>query len=293
MRKNMLKIAIAVILFLAVVTLILVNVLKDKPGEMMSEAYELRIQEKSEEAALLFGKIAIMYPTSKHADKAYFEEGFERFVILYPKTRAEEKGVLLNLSSKAFNKVINDYPQSEFITESRKHLANICIEKGDSEQAVEHLQAVIASTEDPEEWQEVYSHVANTYDGRKEYSEAASYYRKVIEVNLPGRHFENAHLKLAEYYQIVALEGGGNSAESFQRIIDLLTGLLAAENNVSPETELRALLSYMIFSHLELGNLEQAEEIISLLESRQISPSARNLLTEYKMRIARLRNLGR
>jgi tetratricopeptide (TPR) repeat protein len=292
MRKNMLKIAIAVILVLVVISIIMAIVLRDKPGEMMEEAYDLRDDQRLQEAADLFGKVAIMYPTSKYADIALFEEGFSRFVIIYPKADNDQKGVLLMLSALAFTKVVEEYDQSEYISQARKYLAEICIEQGDDEGAVVHLQAVISLSEDPAQWEQIYSQVASAFDSRGEYSKAAAYYRRVIAVNLPGRYFENAHMKLAEYYQIFALENEDNPQESYQKIIDLFTSLLKEENKVSAETEQSALLSFMVGSYIELEQLDKAEEIISLLKTREIQSSDREILRNYEISIDRLRNMG-
>ena len=292
MRKNMLKIAVIVIFLLIIVISLSMILFRDRAGEMMQEAMDLRNGERYIDAADLYGQIAILHPDSEYADDSLFEMGFTYYVISYPKANYEDKGVYLKMALKAFNKIVSDYPESEFLEKTRIYIAEIYSLLGKIEESLENYEEASRMIKDKEKLQEIFQKIATNYEMLGAYNKSIEYLEKIIEINIPGRENENAYLALARYYRIAASNNNKESITYHNMVIDLMDGLLSSNKNIT-ETSHQEALMIKAHSLLELKRFDETRQALSSLEKMNVTPTNRALIEDYKDRLKRHSEMGK
>jgi tetratricopeptide (TPR) repeat protein len=292
MRKNMIKIAIVVIFLLAIVISLSMVLFRDRAGEMMQEAMDLRNKERYIEAADLYGQIAILHPDSEYADDSLFEMGFTYYVISYPKANYEDKGVYLKMALKAFNKIVEDYPESGYQEKTRIYMAEIYSILGKIDEALENYEVASGMVKDQEKLQEIFQKMATNYELQADYNKSIEYLKKIIEINIPGRENENAYLALARYYRIAASNNNKESNAYHSMVIDLMEGLLES-NEAITETSHQEALMIKAHSLLELKRFDETRLALSRLEKMNVTPTNRALIEDYKDRLKRHSEMGK
>lgn len=298
MRKKMIKLAITVIFVLTVVIITILIVFRDVPAEMMREAMGLREAEKFEEAADLFGKIALMYPESPVADDALFWQGHTYFVDIFPHVSVNDKGLYIKLSLNIFEELIEKYSGSSHLDEAHMNLGKIYTIVGEEEKALVSFEARLKLVDDPTVIQEIRYEMAKRYESLNKEDEATKELKEVIAIGTPSTSYENAYLKLASYYRIYAEEDDVDVDKYHEGIIDLLHHLLNGKVEVSDETR-KIALEASVLSLLELKRFDECEEALDRWEmlerSRgfEINPTTRDLINDYRNRLESHRKMGK
>lgn len=292
MRKNMLKTAVIVTAIIVVLAVIVTLALRDRAGEMMKEAFDLRSGGNITAAADIFGEVAIMYPDSRHAPNALYEMGFTYYVVLYPKAAEAEKGIYLKLAMDAFTRLIERYPDSEHVDDVNLYLAEIHGQRGEIEKALNYYEAVAETIDDPVQLQDIYYRMATAYEYLGAHEQAVDYLRRVISVGITGPKYENAHLTLARYYRIAAADNDSVAADHHRSIIELLKPLISSEDQISELTLQEALL-ITAYSQIELRRFNDATVTLDRLEKMRLTPENRSLIAVYRDRLRRQSTMGR
>lgn len=292
MRRNMLKLAVGIIVILSIFVTVILIMIRDVPGEMMKEAISLRDSGSSEAAAEKFGEVALVYPDSKYADEALFEKGFTYYYFMFPKAEFDDQGEFIRVARDSFETIVKKYPKSEYVEKSRLYLAEIYSALGEDEKALRNYEAAAMVITDPVELQEIYHFMAQKYDRVGRHEDALDSLKKIIELNITGRYYENAFLSLARYYRVAATESEDKSNEYFQRVIDLLRGLISREAEIS-ESTLQESLMIIAHSMLELKRFDECEATLDRLENLNVSQTNRALMADYRERLQRQRTMGK
>jgi len=264
------------ILILGAIISVALLLLRDRSGEMMMRAQELRDAGRAEEAAELFGQVALMAPGSPLAPEARFEEGFTYYVVKAPQEPAERRYVLRAMAEEAFRRLIEDYPECEYVQRARLFLGEIYSTTGDYERALEQYEAAIGGIADLESRQQVCLIMAQCYERSGQVGLAIERLRDIINLDRPGRYFEAAHLVLARYYYV-----GGHH----ERAVEQLRELLDSEVTFSSRQE-----AYVRLVEI-LVELERFDEANAALAELEVTPSNRALVEDLRDRISR-RSLG-
>ena len=264
--------------------------LRDNVDELMQQARELRDSGRLEEAADLFGQVALLYPQSKRAHEALFERGDTFYIYGLPDVSSQEKVVMRHMAEEAYRKLIKQYPDSPYLEQARLYLGEIYSilaidlrERGEQEKsmdyfelALEQYRVVVGEIEDREKQQEVLFRMAECHDGRKEYLEAAKRFKDVVRLGMigPGRYFETAHLSLANYY---------HRDGEYEAVINQLRALLRHNVPFKTKQEAYTRLADLL---LDLNRFQEASEALDMV---QINDSNRGLIAGYRDRIERRR----
>jgi tetratricopeptide (TPR) repeat protein len=257
--------------------------LRDNVDELMKEAFELRDRGRLDEAADLFGQVALLYPQSPRAPEALFERGDTFKVYGDPAAPEKEKAVNRAMAEEAFRRLIVKYPDSPNVFTARRYLGEIYTaiaadarERGDDEEALDNYslaldqyEAVVGRIEDPEERQEMLLVMAECHEGKREYSKAAVRCRDVIELGMlgQGRCFERAHLVLINYYHM---------AGEYEMVVAQLRELLRF-----PVPQATKQMAHLRLAGILL-DLNRFEEAGAALEQVIPTESNRDLIQEYK-----------
>ena len=293
MRKNMLKVAIIVIVVLIIITGLTMVLIHDEPGEMMKEAFALRDSGMNELAAAKFGDVALVYPDSKYADEALFEKGFTYYVILFPKADNQDKLVFIKLALNAFEKIVQNHPKSDLIDQTRLYLAEIYTAMQEDHKALVNYEAASKRVKDPAKLQEIYHFMAKNYESIGQLERAIDKLKMIIEMGMEGGYYyENAYLSLARFYRIAAEEDVENSEEFHKSVIQMLDQMINSGNQISSSTMQEA-LRWQVHSQLELKMFDDAEEVIERLEGMLLTPTNKALVEDYKGRLTRHKEMGK
>lgn len=292
MRIFLLKVMFGMIAILVSVVMISLYLFRDRAGEMYQKALELRNDGKSEEAADMFDLVATLYPESGYADDAIFEEGFTYYVVKVPKTDGIERGVLVRLAEDAFEQLIEKYPDSQLIEKARMYLGEIYTVMGEDAKALKHYEAVEETVTDPKKLQEIYHYLAGNYERLNFTDKAIEKLRKIIEIGIPGRFYEDAYLTLVRYYRVAAEVNDEKAGEYYNIVVDLLYNLLNGGNEISTSTRNESLLA-LVHSLLELKRYDEAEVALDQLPEHPSSSANRALIEDYRDRIKRHKMMGK
>lgn len=292
MRRFILKVMLIMIAILVSVVLLLTYLFRDRAAEMYQEALELRNDGKSEEAADMFALVATLYPDCQYADDAKFEEGFTYYVIKVPKTEGIERGVMVRLAEGAFEKLIEKYPESPLVEKSRMYLGEIYTAMGEDAKALKHYEAVEKTVTDPKQLQEIYHYLASNYERLNFTDKAIDRLRRIIEIGIPGRFYEDAYLTLVRYYRVAAEVNDEMAGEYYKIVVDLLYKLLGSGNEISEPTRNESLLA-LVHSLLELKRFEEAEVALDQLPKQPASSANRALIDDYRDRLQRHKMMGK
>lgn len=292
MRKFLLKVMFGIITILVLVVVVSLFLFRDHAGDMYKQALELRNDGKNEEAADMFGLVATLYPESKYADDAIFEEGFTYYVVKVPKTEGMEKGVLVRLAEDAFEQLIDKYPESQLIEKARMYLGEIYTAMGDDAKALKHYEAAEKIVTDPKKLQEIYHYLAGSYERLNLTDKAIEKLRKIIEIGIPGRFYEDAYLTLVRYYRVAAEVNDEKAGEYYKIVVDLIYNLLDSGNEISESTRNESLLA-LVHSLLELKRYDEAEVALDQLPKHPASSANRALIDDYRDRIKRHSMMGK
>ena len=264
-------VAISILIAGAIVAAALL-LLRDRSDEMMRRAQELRDVGRAEEAAELFGQVALMAPGSPLAPEARFEEGFTYYVVMAPQEPAARRNVLRAMAEEAFRRLIEDYPESEYVQRVRLFLGEIYTAMGDHERALEQYEAAIGGIDDLESRQQVCLAMAQCYERSGQVGPAVERLRDIINIGRPGRYFEAAHLMLARYYYV---------AGHRERAVEQLRELLGTEVAFSSRQE-----AYVRLVEI-LVELERFDEANAALTELEVTLSNRALIEDLRDRISR------
>lgn len=294
----MLKYAISVILFMVVLGGTAFFFLTDQVGVKLKKAIDMRDREQHEEAANLFGEIALMHPQSPHADKALFEQGFTYLIKIAPKVEQNQKPVYLKLAGNAFRSIISDYAQSRFLKDSLVYMAKISSELGELDQAINYYSQACEEIEDPAEKQKIFFNMVRNFELMNRHDLALEKLQEIIAIGQPGVYLENAYLTLAGYYRIVARERPHEKLDAYGSLLQLLSDMIQKDEISTPSR--RDALMLMAEAFFELDRYERCEEVLQMIESLESEDKTFTLketdvmaIEGYRKRIDQHRRMGK
>lgn len=300
MRKLVLIGAAAAVALVVLIggVIVLIGLLTNDPAyELIRRADELSISsdtagetgeegasalEGIEEAADLYGQVALIAPESPRAPEALFKMGQAYYMLISPRVPEQERGEKRRMAEDAFLQLIERYPDSSLVPAARKQLGEIYMAGATAggvwdpaeqyEKAVEQYEILVGQTEDAVERQEISFNLAICCERLGKYDMAIRHLTDIINLGAEGMHFESAHLMLARYF---------SEAGRHDRAVEQLEQLLGHE--VSDPTYQDAHIR-LVSSLLQLERFEDAEAALGKVEE---SATNKDLIEDYKDRIRR------
>jgi tetratricopeptide (TPR) repeat protein len=298
LRKKMLKYAlmsIALVLSLGALAFLFLN---DSVAQKLNKAIEMRDDGDPEEAANLFGKIALMYPQSEHADDALFEQGFTYLIKVAPKVDESEKAVYLTLAGNAFNSLIQNYDESDLVGQSLIYMAQIKSDMREFDEAIDYYQRAVEKMANPEDIQRIYFEMFRNYESLGQSQQAIEKLRQIIDIGNESVYLENSYLTLAGYYRMVARDQPAESVDAYGAMIALLQTMLE-KSGISTASRRDALL-LVAEAYFELDRYDQCETALTLVEDLESKDESFSLeetdmlaIEGYRKRIALHLQMGK
>lgn len=268
----------AVIGSIAVVVVLFLLLGLDGVGSLMRQAAELREAGDYEKAADLYWQAAMMNPDLPGAAEALFEAGFTYYVVGKPKAVGERKqSELSKAAEQAFTRLIEKYPESSYVKQTRLELRKLYMDSDDYGKAIEQLEAVVGSIKEPRERQSVCLDMATCYERLGRVELAIGRLKDIINLSQAGETFEQAHLILARFYHQAGLH-----EQAVVLLNQLLHGPISYHTKQASYTRLAGYL-------LELHRFEEA---MAALDQVEVNSSNRAMINDLRDRIRRRSNPG-
>jgi len=275
-RRKMLIAAAVAAIVVAVVVWLLSSL--DSIDSYISRAEELRETGEIEKAADLFWQAALMKPDSERAAEALYEAGYTYYVIGEPRLTDERKRAEMAMAARqAFLRLIERYPRSPYVLQSRLELGKIYTELGEFEKALEQYKQVVGMIDDPEKRQEVCLRMAECYERLGQIEMAIARLTDIFNLGPRGNTYETARIVLARYYE---------SAGLYARAVTQLEQLLSGKVSFPTRQEANARLASNL---LELNRFQAA---IAALDRIEVDSSNRDKINDLRERILRRSSPG-
>ncbi len=276
MRSKLIIAAVVGAVAVAVVLFLLLGF--DGVGNLMRQAAELREAGDFEKAADLYWQAAMMNPDSPVAAEALYEAGFTYYVVGIPKAVGERKqSELSKAAEQAFTRLIDRYSESSYVKQARLELGELYMDSEEYDKAIEQLEAVVGSIEEPQERQGVCLDMARCYERLGRIELAIGRLKDIINLSLAGEEFEQAHLILARFYHEAGLHE--------QAVILLNQLLLGPISHHTKQAAHSRLAGYLL-------ELHRFEDAMAALDRVEVNSSNRAMINDLRDRIRRRSNPG-